>query len=114
MQDKFKKGVNNLSDQDKVICVGDMIQWKGGNAHYVRRKDNGQVYLELYQSWHPVPFPGDHQMAERGWDNIRHFNYDLGKYTNQIYAVKATNESQLPDFYRLSVDDAHRVALENN
>ncbi|GGJ55042.1 hypothetical protein GCM10007111_16620 [Virgibacillus kapii] len=58
-------------------------------------------------SWRPSD-------GRKGWDNIRHFNYDLGKYTNQIYAVKATNESQLPDFYRLSVDDAHRVALENN
>lgn len=116
---KFLKNDSKSKNKFKVINVGDIIQFKGGKGYKVKKvsKSNeecsvGNIYLEPYGTWFPIPLPGDNSLEKELWDNIRYFNYDMEQRANSIHSVKQTEESQEPDFYRLSKEDAHKLALQ--
>ncbi len=100
-----------------MIGIGDIIQFNGGKTYTVKRfdKDKGnykRVYLEPYRGYHPVQFPGDKPYEDRVWESIRNLNYEMEQKSDSIYYVKKTKQSEEPDFYRLSIEDAHKKAIE--
>ncbi|RLL39804.1 hypothetical protein D8M04_19815 [Oceanobacillus piezotolerans] len=116
---KFLKNDSKLKKKINVISVGDIIQFKGGKGYKVKRvnKPNdkyslGNIYLEPHGTWFPVPLPGDNSLEKETWDNIRYFNYDMEQRAKSIQSVVQTEESREPDFYRLSKEEAHDLALQ--
>ncbi|GAA0312662.1 hypothetical protein ACFQ4Z_15550 [Oceanobacillus oncorhynchi subsp. oncorhynchi] len=118
---KFIKKDRKRKRKFTVINVGDVIQFKGGKGYKVKKvhKANGKyhldnIYLEPYGTWFPLSLPGDNSQDKEIWVHIRYFNYDMEQRTGSIQSVYQTEESQEPDFYRLSVEEAHKLALQYN
>ncbi|MFD1066768.1 hypothetical protein [Oceanobacillus locisalsi] len=112
---------HDLKSKNKfhVINVGDVIQFKGGKGYKVKRihKAKGKysisnIYLEPYGTWFPISLPGDNSLEKEIWNNIRYFNYDMEQRASSIQSVSQTKESQKPDFYCLSKEEAHKQALQ--
>ncbi|MYL56236.1 hypothetical protein GLW20_01795 [Virgibacillus halodenitrificans] len=104
-----------------VISVGDTIKFNGGKAYIVKslEKDrssceNKKVYLKPYSGYHPVLFPGEIPYEDRVWESIRHLNYEMEQKMDSIYSVSKAEQSEKPDFHSLSVDEAHKKAIECN
>jgi len=102
-----------------VIGVSDIIQFNGGMAYLVKKinMDTGnfedkKIYLEPYRGYHPVPFPGEKSYKDRVWESIRHLNYEMEQKKDSIYSITKTEQSEEPDFYKLSVEEAHKKAIE--
>ncbi|MFD1415282.1 hypothetical protein [Oceanobacillus jeddahense] len=117
----FKFLKNDLKPKNKfnVINVGDVIQFKGGKGYKVKRvsKANGKysvsnIYLEPHGTWFPLSLPGDNSLEKEIWDNIRYFNYDMEQRASSIQTVQQTSESQKSNFYHLSKEEAHKLALQ--
>ncbi|WP_430786962.1 hypothetical protein VBD025_15195 [Virgibacillus flavescens] len=112
----FRKFENSLQKKKMidVIGVGDIIQFIGGRAYTVNRVGIGMsnIYLEQYSRYHPVPFSGDKPYEDRVWESIRHLNYEMKQKMDSIYSVTKTELSVEPDFYCLSVEEAHEKAIE--
>ncbi|UOR13636.1 hypothetical protein [Halobacillus amylolyticus] len=117
----FRKLKSNLLKKGKfdVIGVGDTIQFNGGKAYTVKRYEttksnceNNKIYFKPYRGYHPVPFPGDRPYENEVWESIRYLNYEMEQKSDSIYSVTKTKQSEEPDFYHLSIEDAHKKAIE--
>ncbi|MBU8792537.1 hypothetical protein NSA56_18035 [Oceanobacillus caeni] len=121
MSNVFRKFKSNLQRRKKfeVIGIGDIIQFNGGKTYTVKRYDKEKgnyqkVQLEPYRGYHPIPFPGDRPYENKVWESIRILNYEMEQKSDSIYSVTKTKQSEEPDFYRLSIEDAHEKAIEYN